>query len=181
MSSAAAWAAAAAFRELFDSDRDTLWRPKPKPDEFRLSMVPTRASVRKPDLDGDGDAGRGPEEDPVAGVLGALLAMSKWNQAERNKRMNVLKRTLNEEMKRQTLYLCPAEIRLEVALRMSADNHAFGLILHVQLRDMIFKIGWARWCGSKGHMRITRVMNGDILHRHLNAIIHLQFGDDEFR
>ena len=72
-----ACARASLRKELLDSDR-----PKPgfvkgfNVEEFRLSMVPIRDRVRRPDLDGDGEEGReegadegGVEVDAMSGRL----------------------------------------------------------------------------------------------------------------
>ena len=57
-------------------------------EELRLSMVPIRASVRNPDLDGDGEAGRDAGGDTFVGVPGTegVLAILTDNQDSEEKR-----------------------------------------------------------------------------------------------
>ena len=59
-----------AFNELFDSDRERDLRPRLNPEEFRLSIVLIRVKVRRPVLEGEGDAGR--PEDVAGGVTGGV-------------------------------------------------------------------------------------------------------------
>ena len=54
-------------KELLDSDRFRDLRPRLKPEELRLSMVPIRASVRSPVFEGEGDAARPGVAGGVAG------------------------------------------------------------------------------------------------------------------